>query len=606
MNRNGTMMSNIISKLTNIRKNIERRSAESRSQYLRLIDDWKDMSPNTNSMGCSNVAHTYAACNKSSPNAINQPMIGIVSAYNDMLSAHAPFEQYPKILKDHGKDLGLNVQVATGVPAMCDGITQGEPGMELSLFSRDTIALSTAIGLSHNVFNGIVCMGTCDKIVPGLVIGALRHGHLPAIFVSGGPMSTGISNTEKSLSRKEFAAGKIDRIKMLEVEQKAYHDQGTCTFYGTANTNQLIAEAMGFQLPGAAFTPSNGLAREIITKQSLNALSDLIENEVSFGEMLDIKNWLNGMIVLLTSGGSTNLIIHLIAMAKSCGYIITVEDFSDLSKIIPLICKIYPNGEADVNQFHSDGGIARMLANLLEADLIFEDIQTVIGTDLNAYTQVPCLKDDELIWKNKDFEQIGTEIISKPNDPFKSNGGIKFINGEIVSGIMKVSALDEPDQIIEAPAKVFFNQEDIIDAIKSETINQNTILVLLGQSPQHNGMPELHKLTAPINVLQDKGLMIALVTDGRMSGASGSFPALIHANSKNGNLYKIQNEDILRIDLKNEVFEIKSTNIDKLSIRESHNISSSDMGLGRELFSIFREKISSSDSGATIFNFNKE
>ena len=394
-----------------IKKRIETRSQQSRSKYLKKIEVWKNKSPNRNNLGCSNLAHTYAACGRKTSQNLNiKKFIGIITAYNDMLSAHAPFETYPSTLKKEAENLNLHIQVAGGVPAMCDGITQGEPGMELSLFSRDTIALSTAIGLSHNVFDSAICMGTCDKIVPGLLIGALQFGHLPIIFIPGGPMSTGISNAKKSETIKSYAAGEINKIELLSVEQQAYHSQGTCTFFGTANTNQLIAEAMGFQLPGAAFTPSDSPTRELLNLESLKSLMKLMDSEIGIGEMLCIKNWMNAMIVLLASGGSTNLVIHLIAMARAAGYQINPQDFNDLSSIIPLLCQIYPNGTADVNEFHAEGGISRLLMNLLEADLIYNDIETVAGFGLELYTKTPHI--DSTNPKNLHWKQI---------DPIKQN-----------------------------------------------------------------------------------------------------------------------------------------------------------------------------------------
>jgi phosphogluconate dehydratase len=593
----------MIEKIESIKKRIESRSEPTRSSYIENIKAWKDKSPNRNSLGCSNLAHTFAACNNSTPtNEINiKKFVGIITAYNDMLSAHAPLETYPKILKDEGERLNLHVQVAGGVPAMCDGITQGEPGMELSLFSRDTIALSTAIGLSHNVFDSAICMGTCDKIVPGLLIGALQFGHLPIIFLPGGPMATGISNTKKAKSRQSYAAGEIEKIDLLAVEQQAYHSQGTCTFYGTANTNQLIAEAMGFQLPGAAFTPTESPVRDLLNRESLKSLMRLMDSELGLGEMLDIKNWMNAMIVLLTSGGSTNLVIHLIAMARSAGYIITNQDFNDLSLTVPLLCQIYPNGSADVNAFHSEGGIARLLTNLLEADLIYEDIQTVAGLGLTNYTKIPSCNNNEkekLEWRKLASTKSTPKSIARACKPFKNNGGIKFIDGDIAQGVIKVSALENENEVIEAPAKVFTNQNDVLHAFKKNELNHDSIIVLIGQSPEINGMPELHKLTSPINVLQQKGFKIALITDGRMSGASGSFPALIHAVSENKNLYRIKDNDDLILDLNKKIL---STNADLVS-RKTTEIDSYNEGLGRDLFKIFRNNVSSVNTGASIFN----
>ena len=592
----------MLTQINEVKKRIDARSQKTRTEYLKKIEIWKTKSPNRNNLGCSNLAHTFAACGQKgkSENLNIKKFIGIITAYNDMLSAHAPFESYPKKLKKEAEKLNLHVQVAGGVPAMCDGITQGEPGMELSLFSRDTIALSTAVGLSHNVFDSAICMGTCDKIVPGLLMGALQFGHLPVIFIPGGPMSTGISNEAKSESRKSFAAGEISKIDLLEIEQQAYHSPGTCTFYGTANTNQLIAEAMGFQLPGSAFTPSDSPLRELLNAESLKSLMRLMDSEIGIGEMLDINNWLNAMIVLLASGGSTNLVIHLIAMARSAGYIISPQDFNNLSSVIPLLCQVYPNGKADVNEFHAEGGIARLLTNLLDADLIYENIQTVAGLGLQNYTKIPAINDsneNNLDWREVDFELITATSIRTAKNPFKNNGGIKFIGGDIAEGVIKVSALKKENEIITGPARVFTSQEDVLNAFELNELNADLIIVLLGQSPTSNGMPELHKLTSPINVLQSKGYKIALVTDGRMSGASGSFPALIHAVSINNNLYKIQDNDQLTLDLKKAIFSIE--NFD--SEREPIHIESNGIGLGRELFSIFRSNVGSVSNGASIF-----
>ena len=594
----------MLNKINLIKERIQQRSNASRAAYLNNIEFWKKNSPNRNSLGCSNLAHTYAACNKKSPTeSLNiKKFIGIITAYNDMLSAHAPLEAYPGQLKNEADKLNLHIQVAGGVPAMCDGITQGEPGMELSLFSRDAIALSTAIGLSHNVFDAAICMGTCDKIVPGLLIGALKFGHLPIIFIPGGPMATGISNAKKSETRQSYAAGEIEKIDLLAIEQQAYHSEGTCTFYGTANTNQLIAEAMGFQLPGAAFTPTDSPIREALNKESLKSLMKLMDIELGLGEMLDLKNWINAIIVLLASGGSTNLVIHLIAMARSAGYIIEIEDFNDLSQIIPLLCQIYPNGNADVNEFHAEGGIARLLTNLIAGGLIYEDIQTVAGLGLSHYTKVPFIessKDKTLRWANLERHTRPLKSIAAAESPFKPNGGIKFIGGDIAEGVIKVSALKDENALIRAPTKVFLSQEAVLKAFEGDELNQDVILVLLGQSPAMNGMPELHKLTSPINVLQKRGYNIALVTDGRMSGASGSFPALIHAVSENDNLYKIRTGDILTLDLENAKLSIEDQNLEK---REPIQIAPSNHGLGRELFKIFRDNVSSVKLGATIFH----
>ena len=562
-----------------IKDRIQKRSENTRSDYLRNIDFWKENSPNRNNLGCSNLAHTYASCNSKAPTeSLNiKKFVGIITAYNDMLSAHAPLEAYPRELKKEASKLNLHIQVAGGVPAMCDG-------------------------LSHNVFDSAICMGTCDKIVPGLLIGALKFGHLPVIFIPGGPMATGISNSKKNETRQSYAAGEIEKIELLTIEQQAYHSEGTCTFYGTANTNQLIAEAMGFQLPGAAFTPTDSPIRNCLNNESLRSLMRLMDAEMGLGEMLDVKNWVNAIIVLLASGGSTNLVIHLIAMARSAGYIITIEDFNDLSSMIPLLCQIYPNGNADVNEFHSEGGVARLLKNLIDGELIYEDIHTVAGLGLSHYTKVPTIgvsQSSELQWEELAIHSKPLKSITTAHKPYKPNGGIKFIGGDIAEGLIKVSALKNENEIISAPVRVFLTQDEVLNAYADAELNQDMILVLLGQSPSINGMPELHKLTSPINVLQKRGYKIALVTDGRMSGASGSFPALIHAVSENNNLYKIRTGDILTLDLKERMLTIDS---DEYKKRAAIEIAPSNIGLGRELFKIFRDNVSSVKLGATIFH----
>ena len=592
-------------KLIEIQKRIELRSADYRSEYLNKINlSYEHSKSARGNMGCSNLAHAFASCDKSQQGEAvdGAEVIGIISAYNDMLSAHAPLKDYPDVIKKSASDRGAIARVAGGVPAMCDGITQGEPGMELSLFSRDVIALSTAVGFSHNVFDAGLCLGVCDKIVPGLMIGALSFGHLPIGFIPAGPMPTGISNAEKSNTRKQFANGEVDRSTLISSEQAAYHTSGTCTFYGTANTNQLIMEVMGMQLPSSSFVPPESQERQMIIDSTVESLLELTKKGSKMGEMLNAKSWVNGMVGLIASGGSTNLTIHLIAMAEAGGYKITLEDMDELSAVIPTITSVYPNGSADVNEFHNAGGVAAFIGSLLDGGYLFSDVQTLLGDSLEAYRNKLEIKNNKLVWENPS-KILDQSIIRDSFNPFNSSGGLKLVNGNIGKGIIKTSSLTEPDAEIVAPVSVFNDQETVLEAFGTGRLNKDCIIVVRGQGPSANGMPELHKLTSPLNVLQSKGYKVAIITDGRMSGASGSVPAVIHITPEaklGGTLAIIQDGDIIKIDIINGVFNLLVED-DLLVKRTPMVFDDQPSGIGRELFKSFRTSVSSVETGASIF-----
>lgn len=592
-------------KLIEIQKRIELRSADYRSEYLNKINlSYEHSKSARGNMGCSNLAHAFASCDKSQQGEAvdGAEVIGIISAYNDMLSAHAPLKDYPDVIKKSASDRGAIARVAGGVPAMCDGITQGEPGMELSLFSRDVIALSTAVGFSHNVFDAGLCLGVCDKIVPGLMIGALSFGHLPIGFIPAGPMPTGISNAEKSNTRKQFANGEVDRSTLISSEQAAYHTSGTCTFYGTANTNQLIMEVMGMQLPSSSFVPPESQERQMIIDSTVESLIELTKKGSKMGEMLNAKSWVNGMVGLIASGGSTNLTIHLIAMAEAGGYKITLEDMDELSAVIPTITSVYPNGSADVNEFHNAGGVAAFIGSLLDGGYLFSDVQTLLGDSLEVYRNKLEIKNNKLVWKNP-AKILDQSIIRDCFNPFNSSGGLKLVNGNIGKGIIKTSSLTEPDAEIVAPVSVFNDQETVLEAFGTGRLNKDCIIVVRGQGPSANGMPELHKLTSPLNVLQSKGYKVAIITDGRMSGASGSVPAVIHITPEaklGGTLAIIQDGDIIKIDIINGVFNLLVED-DLLVKRIPMVFDDQPSGIGRELFKSFRTSVSSVETGASIF-----
>ena len=593
------------SQIVEIQKRIELRSKKLRSDYLNKISFAAEQSQSARkNMGCSNIAHAFASCDKAQQGeaAEGADVIGVITAYNDMLSAHAPLKDYPDVIKKSSLKRKAIARVAGGVPAMCDGITQGEPGMELSLFSRDVIALSTAVGLSHNVFDAAICLGVCDKIVPGMVIGSLSFGHLPIAFIPAGPMPTGISNADKNEVRKKFANGEVDRSTLISTEQAAYHSSGTCTFYGTANTNQLIMEVMGLQLPSSSFVSPESTERQLIIDRTVKAVLDLKNDGMKTGEMLTSKSWVNGMVGLIASGGSTNLTIHLIAMAEACGFKITLEDIDELSSIVPTITNVYPNGSADVNQFHSAGGVAAFIGSLLDGGYLFADVHTLLGKDLTIYRNNIEIKNNELTWETPS-KILDQSIIRDCNNPFNSTGGLKLINGNIGRGIIKTSSLKSSITHIEGHAIVFNNQEEVLEAFGLGKLNKDCIIVVRGQGPSANGMPELHKLTSPLNVIQSKGYTVAILTDGRMSGASGSVPAVIHISPEanaGGMIGKILDNDKIKIDIDSGTFELQ-VDIKTLDERKSYQVPNTSDGIGRELFKSFREKVKSVETGASIF-----
>ena len=596
---------NINKKLIDIKDRIDKRSKDSRSEYLNKINSSSDHSKSArNNMGCSNIAHAFASCDKAQQGeaANGAKVIGVISAYNDMLSAHAPLKDYPDVIKESSLKRNAIARVAGGVPAMCDGITQGELGMELSLFSRDVIALSTAVGFSHNVFDAGLCLGVCDKIVPGLMIGALTFGHLPIGFIPAGPMPTGISNSQKSDTRKKFANGEVDRSALISSEQAAYHTSGTCTFYGTANTNQLIMEVMGLQLPSASFVPPSSIERQLIIDKTVECVLHMSEQNIKMGEMLNSKSWVNAMVALIASGGSTNLAIHLIAMAEAGGYIITIEDIDEIASMTPIITNIYPNGSADVNDFHNAGGVSAFIGSLLDGGFLFNDVKTLFGNGLEVFRNTLEIKNDQLAWENQSTI-LDQSIIRDSNNPFKSSGGLKLLNGNLGKGMIKTSALKNTDDLIKAPATVFEDQEEVLKAFGNNELNKDTIIIIRGQGPSANGMPELHKLTSPLNVLQSKGFVIAIITDGRMSGASGSVPAVIHVTPEaihNGPIGLIKNDDLVELDIAKATFKLLVDD-ETLNKRTHSIIKHNHNGVGRELFKTFRDSVNTVEKGASIF-----
>lgn len=590
--------------LEQITKNIIERSKPTREAYLERITNHKGKIQRKD-LGCANLAHAYASI----PNYMKEKIkenkesnFAIISAYNDMLSAHQPFKNYPDILKQELFKNNAFGQLAGGTPAMCDGITQGYEGMELSLFSRDVIAMSVAIALSHNVFDGAFYLGVCDKIVPGLLIGALSFGYLPSIFIPSGPMTSGISNDEKSKMRQLFAAGEISRDKLLESEMKSYHDVGTCTFYGTANSNQMLMEFMGLHLPNSAFINPNTPLREALVKQ---AAAHMAQNQVKpIGELLSEKNIINAIIGLMATGGSTNHTIHLVAIARAAGIIINWDDFDALSAITPLLARVYPNGKADVNQFQAAGGLAFIINELLENGLLYEDVDTIMGRGMRDYTKEPFLINGKLHYQEGTKISQEESIVRSVKNPFCKNGGVKILRGNIGRAVIKTSAIKEEHQIIQAPAIVFHSQQEFLQRFQNKELQKDFIAVLPYQGARANGMPELHKLTPSLGVLQDQGFKVALITDGRMSGASGKVPAAIHISPEallNGNIAKIQDGDMLILDAKNGRLEAL---IDKQEWEErkpSKFDKKETFGYGRELFASFRAQSSSAETGAMSF-----
>ncbi len=592
--------------IAQITKRIIERSKHSRNIYLNQINDAYLNGVYRSTLSCGNLAHGFAACNEHDKTALSKdiiPNLGIITAYNDMLSAHQVYEDYPKEIKKYAKAFGGVAQVAGAVPAMCDGVTQGQEGMELSLYSRDVIAMSAAIGLSHNMFDAGLYLGICDKIVPGLLMSALRFGHLPAIFIPGGPMPSGISNEEKSSIRQAFAEGKIGREELLKGESDSYHSPGTCTFYGTANSNQMLMEIMGLHLPGSSFVNPHTPLRKLLDQEAVRIAILNCEKgkDGSLASMFDEKTVVNGIIGLLATGGSTNHTIHLIAIARAAGILINWDDMSELSAVVPLITRMYPNGAADVNHFHASGGMSFVIRTLLENHLLHEDVQTILGKGLQRYTQEPKIKDGSLIWEEGVNKSLNTLVIRPANDPFTLDGGIKLLKGNLGRAVIKTSAVAAEHRIVKAPAIVFNEQRDLIQAFKNGELNKDFIAVVPFQGPKFNGMPELHSLTPTLTILQKKGFKVGLVTDGRMSGASGKVPAAIHLTPEaydGGLISKIQTGDVIILDSENGILEVcDEAVIEKRKFINKNNLLSS---FGRELFNKVRGSVSQSEEGASF------
>jgi len=596
-----------------VTERIKTRSEPTRTRYLRRIAEARHVHHSAReTMGCSNLAHVIAAesdADKTTLMGSKTPHIGIITAYNDMLSAHQPFSTYPARIKRALMDVGATAQIAGGVPAMCDGVTQSQPGMELSLFSRDNIAMGTAIGLSHNVYDGALYLGVCDKIVPGLLIGALSFGHLPALFVPAGPMPSGISNAEKALVRQEYARGKVGKDVLLRTEAASYHSQGTCTFYGTANSNQMLMEIMGLHIPGSAFINTNTPLRDLLTEaaaQRVTELTQLGDNYLPVGQMLDERSFVNAVIGLMATGGSTNHTIHLIAMAKAAGIMLNWDDFDALSAVTPLLCKMYPNGQADVNHFRDAGGMGLVIRELLDAGLLHEDVQTVMGPGLRRYALSPAVQDGKLAFVPAPERSLDKNVVSTVEEPFSHEGGLALLEGNLGRGVIKISALKPAQMHIEAEVRVFESQEALLSAFKVGELERDFIAVVRFQGPGANGMPELHGLMAPLGALQDMGYKVAIVTDGRMSGASGKVPSAIHVTPEaahGGLLAKVRDGDRMVMDVHAKRLELLVDEAELAAREAAHpDRSHNSFGVGRELFAIMRANVGSAEEGASIFD----
>ena len=594
--------------MTRVTERVIARSAPTRRRYLDRMAKAKSDGPARAHLSCSGQAHAFAAAGDDQTRLAEaiSGNLGIVTAYNDMLSAHQPFERYPSLIRDAVRAAGGTAQVAGGVPAMCDGVTQGEAGMELSLFSRDVIALAAGVALSHNTFDAAVYLGVCDKIVPGLIIAAQSFGHMPAVFLPAGPMTSGLPNDEKAKVRQRFAAGEAMREELLKAEMAAYHGPGTCTFYGTANTNQMLMEFMGLHLPGSSFVNPNTDLRDALTVEGAKralSLSALGNSYTPVCDVLDEKAFVNGIVGLNATGGSTNLLIHLIAMARAGGIILDWEDFSDLSEITPLLARVYPNGLADVNQFHAAGGLGFMIGQLLNAGLLHDDTKTVAGEGLENYTHEPKLDNGALTWTPGSGESLNTGILRPASDPFQATGGLSRLVGNLGTGVMKISAVAPEHRVVEAPCRVFHDQDEVKAAFKAGEFEGDVIIVVRFQGPKANGMPELHSLTPLLGIMQGRGQKVALVTDGRMSGASGKVPSAIHVCPEaldGGPIGQLRDGDILRVDAEAGVLEVLTEGVTDRT-HATADLSDNHWGVGRDLFTAFRSNVGSANTGATVF-----
>jgi phosphogluconate dehydratase len=597
------MLNDTVARVTD---RIIERSAQGRQAYLSRMRSAAEDGPARAHLSCSGQAHAYAGAGSDQDALATRSAgnIGIITTYNDMLSAHQPFERFPEIIRDAARAVGGTAQVAGGVPAMCDGVTQGTPGMELSLFSRDVIAMAAGVGLSHNTFDAAIFLGVCDKIVPGLVIAAQAFGHLPAIFLPAGPMTSGISNDEKAVVRQRFASGDATREELMASEMAAYHGPGTCTFYGTANTNQMLMEFMGLHLPGASFVNPNTPLRDALTvtgTQQVLGLTHLGNAYTPVCDVLDEKAYVNGIVGLNATGGSTNLLIHLVAMARAGGIILDWQDFSDLADVTPLLARVYPNGLADVNHFHAAGGLGYMIGQLMSGGLLHNDVKTVAGDGLERYTQDPKLKDGVVEWIAGPTESLNDKIVRPFGDPFQPTGGLKRLSGSLGNAVTKISAVKPEHHVVEAPARVFHDQDAVKAAYKNGEFNEDVVVVVRFQGPKANGMPELHSLTPVLANLQARGLKVALVTDGRMSGASGKVLSAIHVCPEaldGGPIARVQDGDVIRVDAREGVLEIVTPGVLDRPVA-SADLSGNEHGQGRELFAAFRRTVGSADTGAS-------
>jgi phosphogluconate dehydratase len=594
-------------RIAEITERIRERSRDTRADYLERMEEARRRGSARGSLSCGNLAHGFAAApigdklRLRDARAVN---LGIVTAYNDMLSAHQPFGRYPDLIKQAAREIGCTAQVAGGVPAMCDGVTQGQPGMELSLFSRDVIAMATGIALSHNMFDAALCLGTCDKIVPGLLIGALAFGHLPVVFAPAGPMTSGIPNKEKARVREDYAQGKVGSETLLEAEAASYHAAGTCTFYGTANSNQMLMEVMGVHMPGTAFVPADTPLRDAMTRAAAQRACSLARDEAApLSAVIDERAIVNGMVGLMATGGSTNHTLHLVAMARAAGIVIDWEDMAAVSHATPLLARIYPNGSADVNQFHQAGGMAFLVRELLAAGLLHPDTTTVGGDGLAPYATAPELDGDELVWRTAPERSGDPDILRPFSDPFDAQGGLRLLTGNLGRSVIKTSAVAPEHRFVEAPAMVFSDQNDFLAAYKAGRLDRDLVAVIRFQGPRANGMPELHKLTPTLSVLQGKGLKVALVTDGRMSGASGKVAAAIHVTpeaAEGGPLARVRDGDVIRLDAERGLLEAR---IDpaEFAARTPAAYPGEAHGVGRELFAPFRRAVGAAETGASVF-----
>ncbi|WP_288253495.1 phosphogluconate dehydratase [uncultured Hydrogenophaga sp.] len=596
--------------LERVTRRITERSAPTRAAYLEHMAAQRSRGTQRAGLGCANMAHTTAALpaeDKLRIHAERAPHVGIVTSYNDMLSAHQPFEAYPSLIRWHAQQVGATAQVAGGVPAMCDGITQGEAGMELSLFSRDTIALATAVALSHNVFDAALMLGVCDKIVPGLFMGALQFGHLATVFVPAGPMTSGLSNEDKAKVRQQYAQGLVGRDALLESEARAYHSPGTCTFYGTANSNQMLMEIMGLHLPGSSFVNPGTPLREALTKA---AVERAVANSGRTGQpylplwqIVDEKAIVNGIVGLLATGGSTNHTLHLVAMARAAGVLIDWDDFAELSAVVPLLARVYPNGSADVNHFHAAGGLGVLMRELRGAGLLHADVHTVMGPGLDAYGLEPWLDGERLAWRPVPERSADLNVLRPASEPFSADGGLRLLTGNLGRSVIKVSAVKPEHRVVRAPAVVVHDQLELLAKFKAGELEKDFVAVVRYQGPRANGMPELHKLTPPLAVLQDKGFKVALVTDGRMSGASGKVPAAIHLTPEalaGGPIARVRDGDMITLDAERGLLKV---DVDEATLAARAlpelDLSHNTHGTGRELFGLFRANVSGAEQGAS-------